>query len=268
MRKTPESRVVTLVPALCALLALSACHSPGRAAAPPPSSTTVTTGATGPSTTVVQTSGVRTVLSPLGLNIRAQASKTAPIVRTAAQGATLTVIGHTDQGGGWFAVKGTTVTGWITDNPSLSATGRFMSYTSSTQQFSTLYPDTWTFAEVPPATVVFRPRSGTDSVVVTAATTADQLGHGRGGYQEGYRAPVVVCGVTGDLVTYSQIGTAPPTTPAPGGAQPEHYLAQVRLTLDAQHALGFDANLAAISGLEAVRDLLSATSFPFPQCEK
>jgi len=103
---------------------------------------------------------------------------------------------------------------------------------------------------------------------VTGASTADQLGRGRGGYQEGYRALVVVCGVTGDLVTYSQVGAAPPTAPAPGGAQPERYLAQLRLTLDAQHALGFDANLAAISGLQAVRDLLSATSFPFPQCEK
>lgn len=268
MRETPEMRDITVVLALCALLALSACHSPGRTAAPPPSSTTVTTGPAASTSTVVQTSGVRTVLSPLGLNIRAQASKTAPIVRTAAQGATLTVSGHTDQGGGWFAVKGTTVTGWITDNASLSAPGRFVSYTSSAQLFSTLYPETWTFAEVPPASVIFRPRSGGDSVVVTAASTTDQLGHGRGGYQEGYRAVVVVCGVTGDLVTYSQVGAAPPTVPAPGGAQPEHYLAQVRLTLDAQHALGFDANLAAISGLQAFRDLLSATSFPFPQCEK
>jgi hypothetical protein len=253
---------------LCAMLALSACHSSGRAAAPPSSSTTVTTGPTTTPPSVVQTSGVRTVLSPLGLNIRAQASKAAPIVRTVAQGATLTVTGHTDQGGGWFAVKGTTVTGWITDNPLLSAEGRFMSYTSSAHQFSTLYPEAWTFAEVPPAGVVFRPRSGSDSVVVTAASTADQLGHGRGGYQQGYRAVLVVCGVTGDLVTYSQVGGAPPTAPAPGGAQPQHYLAQIRLTLDAQHALGFDANLASISGLQAVRDLLSATSFPFPQCEK
>jgi Bacterial SH3 domain len=268
MRETCEMRAVTLVPALCALLALSACHSPGRAASPPPSSTTVTTGPAATPGTVVQTSGVRTVLSPLGLNIRAQASKAAPIVRTAAQGATLTVFGHTDQGGGWFAVKGTTVTGWITDNPSLSAPGRFVSYTSSAHQFSTLYPDAWTFMEAPPASVVFRPRSGSDSVVVTAASTADLLGHGRGGYQQGYSALVVVCGVTGDLVTYSQVGGAPPTAPAPGGAQPERYLAQVRLTLDPQHALGFDANLAAISGLQAVRDLLSATSFPFPQCEK
>jgi hypothetical protein len=217
---------------------------------------------------VVQTSGVRTVLSPLGLNIRAQASKAAPILRTAAQGATLTVLAHTDQGGGWFEVKGTTVTGWITGNPSLSAPGRFVSYTSSAHQFAALYPESWTYADAPPASVVFHPRAGSDSVVVTAASTVSQLGHGRAGYQQGYDAVVVVCGVTGDLVTYSQVGTPTSTTAGPGGALPERYLAQVRLTLDAQHALGVDANLAAISGLQTVRDLLSSTSFPFPQCEK
>jgi hypothetical protein len=48
----------------------------------------------------------------------------------------------------------------------------------------------------------------------------------------------------------------------------ERYLAQARLTLDAKHALGFDANLADLSALGSVRDFLNSVAFPFPQCEK
>jgi hypothetical protein len=82
---------------------------------------------------------------------------------------------------------------------------------------------------------------------------------------------VVVCGVTGDLVTYSQTNAnaAPATTQAPaGGVVVERYLVQVHLTLDAQHALGVDANLADLAQLETVKDVLYSLSFPFPQCEQ
>jgi hypothetical protein len=171
---------------------------------------------------------------------------------------------HTDQGGGWFEVKGSTVTGWISDNRALSAQGKFASYFSTEHQFGALYPETWTVAESPPATVVFRPKSGTDTVSATTAATAAQLGRGRAGYRQSTDQPVVVCGVTADLVTYAQITTTSTTTPQPAG----RYLVQVHLTLDAQHALGFDANLSDLTQLQTVRDLLSSVKFPFPQCQQ
>jgi len=260
----------TLVLAPCALFIVCACSSPDKPTPvpPQPSSTGVTITSVASTTTSVQTSGVRTVLSPLGLNIRGAPSTSAPVLGTAAQGTVLTVLGHTAQGGGWFSVKGATVTGWVTDSARLTAEGRFKPYTSSQHLFSALYADTWTYTEAAPSSVVFHLPAGADTVVVTTATTADQLGSGRAGYQRGFAAQVVVCGVTGDLVTYTQPSPRSTGAPGPAGALAERYLAQARLTLDTKHALGIDANLADISGLDAVRDFLNSVSFPFPQCEK
>jgi len=42
---------------------------------------------------------------------------------------------------------------------------------------------------------------------------------------------------------------------------------QVRLTLDAHHALGLSANLAGLGPqLQVFDELLASVSFPFPQC--
>jgi hypothetical protein len=131
---------------------------------------------------------------------------------------------------------------------------------------SLLYPEGWTPSESPPASVVFRPSSGNDTVVVTTAATVDQLGSGRVGYHQTNSEQVVACGVTGDLVTYEQVGAATTTT-KPGGAVAEkRYLVRVRLTLDSQHALGIDANLSDTSQLQSYRDLVNSVTFPFPQC--
>jgi Bacterial SH3 domain len=259
-----------VVLALCALLLVPACSSSGRTAPapPPPTSTSVTSTSAASTSTTVQTSGVRTVLSPLGLNIRGGPSLTAPVLGTAAQGAVLTVLGHTGQGGGWFSVKGATVTGWVTDNPRLTAEGTFKSYNSSQHQFSVLYPGTWTETEAPPASVVFHLPAGAGTVVVTTAATVAQLGRGRAGYQQALSNEVVVCGVTGDLVTYTQVSPPSSAASGPAGVVAQRYLAQARLALDAQHALGTDANLADTSALGAFRDFLNSLSFPFPQCEK
>jgi hypothetical protein len=211
---------------------------------------------------------VRTVLSPVGLNIRAQPAKTAAVVGTAAQAATLTVLAHTDQGGGWFQVKGSTVTGWISDNSTLTAPGKFKSYSSAQLQFEALYPEVWTSAELPPASVVFHPQTGRDTVVVTTAPTAAQLARGRSGYHQTSDDKLVVCGVTGDLFGFTQATAPPAATPGPGGVVAEQYLAQIHLTLDAQHALGIDANYADASQLQTVRDFVSSVKFPFPQCQK
>jgi hypothetical protein len=193
------------------------------------------------------------VLSPIGLNVRADASKTAAVLGTAAQGAALTVLSHTDQGGGWYQVKGATVTGWISDSPKLSAPGKFTAYSSDQHQFAALYPEGWTVAEMPPASVVFHPPAGTDTLVATTAATVALLGRGRPGYRQTGDEQVVVCGVTGDLLTFTQAG---------------HYLAQVHLTLDPQHALGIDGNLSDPAQVQRVRDLAYSLTFPFPQCEQ
>ena len=59
-----------------------------------PSTTRITVA---PTTTLpgVQTSGPRTVLSPVGINVRAGARRSAPVIGTAAWGSVLTVLGHT-----------------------------------------------------------------------------------------------------------------------------------------------------------------------------
>jgi uncharacterized protein YgiM (DUF1202 family) len=253
------------------MLALSACSSSSRPTATPPtpSSTTVTTAASPSTSSGFQTSGVRTVLTPGGLNIRAQASKSAAVVGTAAQGTPLTVLAHTGQAGGWFQVKGATVTGWISDKRTLSAPGKFASYIEAQGQFAVLYPDGWSVTEPPPATVVFRAPAGDETVVVTTAATVSQLARGRAGYRQTTDEQVVVCGVTGDLRMYTQQTPAPSTTAKPpGGVAAEPLLAQVHLALDAQHALGVDTNLAAMTQLQSVRDFLSSLKFPFPQCER
>jgi len=63
--------------------------------------------------------------------------------------------------------------------------------------------------------------------------------------------------------------SAPSNLPAlPGGVAPEKYLVQVHLTLDAQHALGIDANLTSTSLLQTVRDFVNSVTFPSPLCER
>src|SRR5690348_8396226 len=58
-----------------------------------------------------QTTGARTVLAPLGLNLRSSASPTAQVLGTLAQGTLLTVVGYSAESGGWYRVQGTSTTG-------------------------------------------------------------------------------------------------------------------------------------------------------------
>src|SRR4051794_20239425 len=73
---------------------------------------------------------VRTVLSPLGINLHSNPSLDSTRVGSASQGATLTVKDHTNSNGGWYQVRGATTTGWITADPTLTAPGYFQSYAS------------------------------------------------------------------------------------------------------------------------------------------
>jgi hypothetical protein len=208
--------------------------------------------------------GKRTVLSPIGLNVRAEPSTSSKVLGTAAQGTVLTTLGHIDTAGGWYQVKGATETGWISADPTLSAAGEFRTYTSGL--FSALYPATWSTTESPPASVVFRSDTGQENIVVTSGPSVAKLPRGREGYGQSGSTQVVICGVTSDLVTYQQAGssgTAPSTTAA--AALP--YLAEIRLPVDAQHAIGLYGNLTDLGPqLQTFRALADSLVFPSKQC--
>jgi hypothetical protein len=247
--------------AVALAVALTACGSSARHAAPTVP-TSVTTRPPAPTTIpLFPTSGPRTVLSPIGLHLRATPSISARILGTAAQGTVLEVLGHVTQAGGWYEVKGATRLGWISDRRTASAPGKFAVFSST--PFGVLYPATWTFTRLPPATVIFRPASGSESIVVRTASTVTQLARGRAGYGQTNSETAVACGVTTHLDTY----TAAPSAGTAGQATPEPYLAQIRLALDAHHALGIDANLVDLSEVQTVRDFVNSVTFPSPQCQ-
>jgi hypothetical protein len=252
-----------------AALVLAGCgvnSAPTGVATNPPVQGTGTSGGSG-SPSAAPASGVRTVLSPLGLNIRSDAAVTAARLGTAAQGAVLTVVGHTAQNGGWYKVQGQTVNGWITADPSLTAAGQFQQYQSQDRMFSALYPQAWTFAESP-ASVLFHPAAGPQTIVVrNGAHIADFGAAGGSGFTGSGQESVVVCGVTGDLNEYAHNG-APSSTPAPGTAGPLALLAQIRLRLDSTHALALDFNYTAATDLDSFSAFYNSMTFPFPQCQQ
>ena len=231
-----------------------------------PSGTGAVTASPGPTQ---QTSGVRTVLSPLGLNVRSSPSTSAASAGAAAQGAELTVLGFSADSGGWYHVQGATTTGWITADATLSAPGSFETYSSTPHGFSILFPVTWTFAEET-GDVAIRPQSGPDSLVIRSAANVQALGAlGDSGYTYSSDTAVVVCGVTGDLLTYDQNSAATSAaTPISSADALQKHLAQIRLTLDASHALGMDFNYADASDLITFGYLYNSMKFPFPQCEQ
>jgi hypothetical protein len=239
----------------CGLFNGSGSHS---ARQPPP--TVKSTVA--PTTTIpgVQTSGTRTVLSPTGLHIRATPSLGARVLGTAGRGALLDVLGHTGVAGGWYRVRGATLTGWISGNPSLSAPGSFRGFTSGLHQFQALFPMTWTVVESR-ASAVFRAPTGGESIVVTTAPSTTKLGPVRADLHQVRSETLVACGVTGHLDTYQAEATSG------GRAVPGPYWARIRLALDRTHALGIAAGFHHLSELQPVRDFANSISFPFPECQ-
>jgi hypothetical protein len=162
--------------------------------------------------------------------------------------------------GGWYRVRGETVTGWISGNPSLSAPGAFRGYTSGLHQFQVLFPMTWTVVESR-ANAVFRAPAGAETIVVTTAPSAAGLAPARAGYRQIRSATLVACGVTGHLDTYQ-------AEASPGGrAAPAPYLARISLVLDRTHALGIAAGFRQLSELQPVLDFANSISFPYPECQ-
>lgn len=224
--------------------------APATTSSPTTSTSTTTTSTTAP---VTQVGGAQTVLSPIGLHVRAGPSRSAKVLGSAAQGTVLQLLGHTNQGGGWYKVQGATVTGWITANPAYSAHGQFGSYTST--RFSVLYPPGWTASGSPKSGVTFRSPTPGEKVVITTTASLAKLPpvkQGPGVLQRSSRI-FVACGVTGYLVTY--------TTPARN-----RYLAGIALLLDAHHALGLKATLTSSSQLRSVLDFVNSLSFPIAAC--
>ncbi|MGH7721712.1 MAG: SH3 domain-containing protein [Candidatus Dormibacteria bacterium] len=255
--------------AVLATLGLAGCATSGAptgvATNPPAHSPGTRPGGATPSAAAA--TGVRTVLSPLGLNIRGGPATTAARLGTAAQGAVLSVVGHTDQNGGWYNVQGQTVSGWITADPTLTAAGQFTQYQSQDRLISALYPQDWTFDEVT-TSVFFHPMTGAQTIVVrNAAQVADFGPAGGTGFIGSGQQTVVVCGVTGDLNVFTHTGGAPPT-PTPGTAGPLALLAQIRLRLDATHALALDYNYSAAADLEVFNDFYNSITFPYPACQQ
>ena len=242
--------------ALSLSIGLASCGVGGGQAAPPATTSTSSTTAPSPTTTTTthptQTGGSRTVLSPIGVNVRAKPSLSAKVIGTAAQGVVLTVLGHTDAGGGWFKVQGSTVTGWMTDNASLSAAGKFTTYNAG--QYGLLYPSPWAVHHAKSSTVFRSPLPAGPSVVVSTGTSIaklPQLRPGVGGAAETGSRRVLACGVTSYLQTFTSA---------------KQQVDQVLLPLDAHHALGLQAYLHRPSQRQLFLDILNSVWFPFPQC--
>lgn len=214
----------------------------------------------------------RTVLSQLGLNIHADASQSSPVLGTAAQGVTLTVLEYRADDGGWYKVRGQQTTGWIVADPALTASGVFTSYSSSERGLSALIPNTWTFAEEP-ADVVFRPMQGAQNIVVRTAANSAALGPQEpNGYIAQSTQELVVCGYTGLLSFYRQgASTAAPTAGAsPSASSSARHLtnyAAIRLVFDATHTMEIAYNYENQDQLSVFQAFYSSVSFPFPLCQ-
>lgn len=211
----------------------------------------------------VQTSGSRTVLAPLGLNLRSADDPKSQLLGTVAQGTVLSVIGHSDNNGGWYRVKGETTSGWITANPLYSSPHLFTLYQSAQRGFTALYLQDWAFSE-DPAAVVFRPQSnGGQAIVVTTGQNLDQLGPaGRAGYTLASTDTGEVFGVTVNVRVYSRTGTV--ASPGPDTPPPLQHLAEIRFTIDSTRAMRLDFGYDNSGDLSQFTDFYSSMSFPPP----
>ena len=214
-------------------------------------------------TSTAQTSGFRTVLAPLGLNIRATPLEGSQLVATVAQGTVLTVSGYNAEGSGWYKVKGDAGAGWISANPLFSSPHRFTLYSSAQRGFSALYLEDWTFSENP-GSVVFRPQSGGgQAIVVLTGAKIDDLGApGRDGYALLRTEIDEVYGVTAPLRIYSRTGTV--ASPGPDSPPPLQHLAELRFTIDSSRAMRLDFGYDDQALLPEFSDFFSSVAFPAP----
>ena len=73
--------------------------------------------------------------------------------------------------------------------------------------------------------------------------------------------------MTGNLVTYTHGAGSTPTSSVAGAAAGQPYLLQIRLALDAHHALAVEGNLTDLGApLLVYTNFVDSMSFPYPQC--
>lgn len=255
----------------CALLLAAGMSGCGSASPPgiatnPALSGPSDAGTAGPASASA-VSGVRTVLAPLGLNLRADGRSDAAVVAQVARGSELTVLeGPT---GGWIHVRGATTSGWISADPTLSAPGTFTLYRSDRAIFTILLPSGWTFAEEP-NDIAFRPERGTEAVIMRqTATVGDLPAAPAGSFTSTGVTSSEVCGVTGTRIDYQAAGGGSPSSSSPtasGGMGDRATV--IRLRLDATHALGIEHDFSATTSMEAFDAIVASVTFAFPQCEQ
>ncbi|MGH9120703.1 MAG: hypothetical protein ACRDYC_01965, partial [Acidimicrobiales bacterium] len=144
--------------------------------------------------------------------------------------------------------------------------GTFTGYSPTSNAFSALYPTGWTATPEPPNGVDFSSPGGSDSVAITTATSA--LPQGESGYGQVNSTSAVVCGVTGNLVTYmkASTGSSTPSVTGVGNTTLETYLVQLNLALGPKEYLGVNANLSSLNDISSAQDVIYSLSFPIAQC--
>lgn len=189
-----------------------------------------------------------TVLAPDGVNFRTQPNTSASVIGIVAQGVTLPIISETTANGGWWQVRGSSATGWITSDPHYTSTASFQSYQSGgTAAWSALYPASWAFAQNSSGALVFTSPGG-EAITVTEAASTSQLPSGApSGTAQLSVGSVDIYGVTTALVTYST---------------PSGYLAAV--AFQAGPGLAFLITDKAASGGAAQDFALFLDTFKFP----
>jgi hypothetical protein len=244
-----RSRVVV---AMLAGAVLAGC---GSTTTPSPSASSTPSASGAPSPTA------------LGLNVHSDPATTASVVGNAQQGTQLAVLDYRPENGGWLKVQGQTRTGWIVSDPSLTAPGMFIPYSAQGGAFTVLIPNAWTFNEAP-AGVVFRPQQGIQTIVVRSAATLAALGDERpGGYISQSVTQEIVCGYTGNVVLYSQAGSAATTaSPNPSAVTPLANYAVIRLVFNAMHAMEIAMNYQTADQLNTFKHFYNSISFPYQQC--
>ena len=229
--------------------------------------TTTTTTVPGATTTTTPPStGTRTVVYPLGIDMRDGPSTSAKVLGTLVRGAEVTVNSYNPASGGWLNVKGVSVTGWISANQQLTAPGTFYPFASASGSFSTLYPTTWSATATPSGGAVLRSASGTETISFSAGASVSALPPLPAGVQPLASQQLLVCGVTGHLLSYTRGSTTTTSVAPQGQAVTEPYLAVINLAIDKTHALGIQANLTSPSQISTVISIASSVTFPAKVC--
>ncbi|MGH7643429.1 MAG: SH3 domain-containing protein [Candidatus Dormibacteria bacterium] len=206
-----------------------------------------------PTATATPAPSAITVIAPLGVNLRTAPSTTASVVGVVAQGVALPYVAHTSASGGWWQVRGSSQTGWITADSEYTSTLTFQTYSAAVgggTPWSVMYPEGWTFAQESSGPVEFTGPNGTSITFTTSSTTAQLPSAASAGQVQSGVSSAVVYGVTAPLITYSN--------------STGKY--QASIEFQAQPALAFliQAQLAAKGGAATLNLFLETVFFTVP----